>query len=69
MPIADFLVNSASRHRVLSFLDGNVGYNQIFMAEEDISKNAFICSGFVVLFEWVAMNFDLKNAGALIKGL
>jgi hypothetical protein len=25
MPIADFLVNSASRHRVLSFLDGNVG--------------------------------------------
>jgi hypothetical protein len=64
MPIADFLVNSASGHRILSFLDGNAGYNQIFMAEEDISKTAFICAGFVGLFEWVAMNFGLKNAGA-----
>jgi hypothetical protein len=41
MPIADFLVNFASGHRVLSFLDGNASYNQIFMAEEDISKNGF----------------------------
>ena len=38
MPIADMLINEASRHRVISFLDGNAGYNQIFMAEEDISK-------------------------------
>jgi hypothetical protein len=63
MPIADFLVNSASRHRVLSFLDGNAGYNQIFMAEEDISKTTFICLGFVGLFEWIVMTFGLKNAG------
>jgi hypothetical protein len=40
MPIADFLVNSASGYSVLSFLDGNAGYNQIFMAEEVISKTA-----------------------------
>jgi hypothetical protein len=45
MPIANFLVNSTSGHRVLSFLDGNVGYNQIFISEEDISKTAFICPG------------------------
>jgi hypothetical protein len=64
MPIADFLVNSASVHRVLSFLDGNAVYKQIFMAEEDISKMAFICLGFVGLFEWVVMTFALKNAGA-----
>jgi hypothetical protein len=64
MPIADFLINSASRHRVLSFLDCNCGYNQIFMAEEDISKTAFICPGFVGLFEWVVMTFGLKNVGA-----
>jgi hypothetical protein len=51
MPIPDLLVNSASGHRVLSFLDGNAGYNQIFMVEEDISKTAFICPGFVGLFE------------------
>jgi hypothetical protein len=64
MPIADFLVNFASGHKVLNFLDGNAGYNQIFMAEEDISKTAFICPGFVGLFEWVVMTFGLKNAGA-----
>ena len=64
MPIADFLVNAASGHKIISFLDGNAGYNQIFMAEEDISKTAFICPGFVGLFEWVVMTFGLKNAGA-----
>jgi hypothetical protein len=31
MPIADMLINNASRHRVISFLDGNAGYNQIFI--------------------------------------
>ena len=41
MPIADMLINNASGHRVISFLDGNAGYNQIFMAEEDMSKTAF----------------------------
>jgi hypothetical protein len=33
------------------------------MAEEDISKTAFRCPGFVGLFEWVVMTFGLKNAG------
>jgi hypothetical protein len=37
MPIADTLINNASRNRIISFLDGNTGYNQIFMAEEDAS--------------------------------
>jgi hypothetical protein len=64
MPIADMLINDASGHRVISFLDGNAGYNLIFMAEEDMSKTAFICPGFVGLFEWVVMTFGLKNAGA-----
>jgi hypothetical protein len=64
MPIGDFLVNVAFGHRILSFLNGNAGYNQIFMADEDISKTTFICPGFVGLFEWVVMTFGLKNAGA-----
>jgi hypothetical protein len=34
------------------------------MAEEGISKTAFICPGFVGLFECVVMTFGLKNAGA-----
>jgi hypothetical protein len=54
MPIADMLINNASGHRVISFLDGNADYNQIFMAEEDMSKMAFHCPGFIGLFEWVA---------------
>jgi hypothetical protein len=64
MPVADILINSASGNRVISFLDGNAGYNQIFMAEGDITKTAFRCLGFVGLFEFVVMTFGLKNAGA-----
>ncbi|KAK1668451.1 hypothetical protein QYE76_056610 [Lolium multiflorum] len=64
MPIADMLINDASGHKVISFLDGNAGYNQIFMAEEDAFKTAFRCPGFVGLFEWTVMTFGLKNVGA-----
>ena len=45
MPIADMLVDAAAGHKVISFMDGNVGYNQIFMAEEDIHKtDIMVCS-------------------------
>ena len=64
MPIADMLINDASGHKVMSFLDDNAGYNQIFMAEQDMSKTAFRCPGFVGLFEWVVMTYGLKNTGA-----
>jgi hypothetical protein len=64
MPIANTLINSASGNRIINFLDGNSRYNQIFMAEEDASKTAFICPGFIGLFEWVVMTFGLENAGA-----
>jgi hypothetical protein len=64
MHIADMLINEASGHRLISFLDGNADYNKIFMAEEDMSKTTFICPRFIGLFEWVVMTFGLKNAGA-----
>jgi hypothetical protein len=64
MPIADMLINNALRHLVISFLDSNDGYNQIFMAKEDISKMAFHCLGFIGLFEWIVMTFGLKNISA-----
>jgi hypothetical protein len=51
MPIVDMLVNEASGHKVISFLDGNAGYNRIFMAEEDMYKTGFRCPSFVGLFE------------------
>jgi hypothetical protein len=64
VPITDMLINNASGHRIISFLDGNARYNQNIMAEEDMSKMAFRCSDFIGLFEWVVMTFVLKNAGA-----
>lgn len=64
MPVADQLVDAASGHKILNFMDGNAGYNQIFMAEEDIHKTAFRCPGAIGLFEWVVMTFGLKSAGA-----
>jgi hypothetical protein len=63
MPMTDMLINNASGHRVISFLDGNASYNQIFMAEEDMSKMVFRCPDFIGLFEWVVMTFGLKNVG------
>ena len=64
MPIADMLVDAAAGHKVISFMDGNAGYNQIFMAEEAIQKTTFRCLGHLGLFEWVVMTFGLQNAGA-----
>jgi len=56
MLVADLLVDAAAGHRIISFIDGNTGYNQIFMAEEDIPKTAFRCSGHVGLFEWIVVD-------------
>jgi hypothetical protein len=64
MPVSNLLNDSTSGNKVISFLDGNVGYNQIFVAKEDVSKTMFRCLGFIDLFEWVIMTFALKNAGA-----
>jgi hypothetical protein len=58
------LVDAAAGHRVISFMDGNAGYNQIFMAEEDIHKTIFRCPSALGLYESVVMKFGLKNTGA-----
>jgi hypothetical protein len=47
MPIADLLIDSMSGNKVISFLDGNAGYNKIFMVKEDVSKTMFHCLGFI----------------------
>jgi hypothetical protein len=67
MPMADLLIYSALGNKVISFLDDNAGYNQIFMAKEDVSKTAFRCPRFVGLFEWVVMTFGLKNVSAMYQ--
>ncbi|KAK1619321.1 hypothetical protein QYE76_024838 [Lolium multiflorum] len=55
MPVAETLINAAAGHKILSFMDGNAGYNQIFMAPEDIHKTAFRVP-------------DLSHRGILTKG-
>ena len=52
MPAAETLITAAAGHKMLSFMDGNAGYNQIFMAPEDISKTAFRVPGTVGLLEY-----------------
>jgi hypothetical protein len=64
MPVVETLINAAAGNKILSFMDGNAGYNQIFMALEDIHKTIFRVPVTVGLFEYVVMAFGLKNAGA-----
>jgi len=64
MPVAEMLRDSTTGFKYLSMLDGYSGYNQIFIAEEDVSKIAFRCLGALGCYEWLVMPFGLKNAGA-----
>jgi hypothetical protein len=64
IPVVETFINAAAGHKILNFMDSNAGYNQIFMAPEDIHKTAFRVLGAVGLFEYVVMTFGLKNAGA-----
>ncbi|XP_074277653.1 uncharacterized protein LOC141601283 [Silene latifolia] len=41
LPHIDILVDNTANHALLSFMDGYDGYNQIKMAEEDMSKTTF----------------------------
>jgi hypothetical protein len=47
MHVANLLIDSASGNKVISFLYSNAGYNQIFMAKEDVSKIMFRCPKFM----------------------
>ncbi|WJX67949.1 hypothetical protein P8452_52368 [Trifolium repens] len=66
MPVAEMLVDSAAGFEFLSMLDGYSGYNQIFIAEEDVSKTAFRCPGdflgFVVHKKGIEINQNKTKA-------
>ncbi|KAI5351531.1 hypothetical protein L3X38_004422 [Prunus dulcis] len=64
IPMADMLVDGAAHNQMLSFIDGNAGYNQIMVAKKDIHKIAFTCPGHISAFEYTVMPFGLRNAGA-----
>jgi hypothetical protein len=62
LPRIDQIVDSTARCDLLSFLDAYSGYHQIFMAEEDEEKTAFITPCGTYCF--VRMPFSLKNVGS-----
>jgi hypothetical protein len=62
LPNIDMIVDSTTGHALLSFMDGFLGYNQIFIPIEDQLKTAFITPWGT--FCWVMMPFGLRNAGA-----
>nr|KYP72862.1 Transposon Ty3-G Gag-Pol polyprotein [Cajanus cajan] len=64
MPIAENMIDAAADNEIMSLLDGYSGYNQIYIAANDVSKTAFRCPGALGVYEWVMMPFGLKNAGA-----
>jgi len=66
MPVAKMLVDSAAGFEYLSMLDGYSGYNQIYIAEEDVSMTAFRYLGDLDCYEWIMMPFGSKNVGACI---
>lgn len=63
MLVVNLLVDSVAQNGILSFMDGHAGYNQIFLAKNDIHKTAFRCSGALGTYEWNVMSFGLKNVG------
>ena len=67
LPRIDQLVDSTARHKLPTFMDDFLGYNQIRMAEEELDKTSFITSQ--GLYCYKVMPFGLKNAGATYQRL
>ena len=60
LPRVDVLVDSTTRHQLLSFMDAFSGYNQIQMHKDDQEKTSFVTNQ--GLFCYRVMPFGLKNA-------
>ena len=67
LPRMDTLVDSTTRHEILSFMDAFSGYNQINMNEDDQERTSFVTSQ--GLFCYKMISFRLKNAGATYQRL
>jgi len=67
LPNIDRLVDGATYHTILSFLDAYSGYNQIRMHPREKEKTTFMtdCNNFY----YEVMTFGLKNAGATYQRL
>ena len=67
LPHIDQIIDSTSRHGVLSFLDAFSGYHQILMHPPDLEKITFITPH--GLYCYNVMPFGLKNVGATYQRL
>src|SRR4051812_8977095 len=67
LPRIDQVVDRASGHQMLSFMDAFSRFNQIFMAEKDKEKTIFITESGI--YHYNVMPFRLKNAGATYQQL
>lgn len=54
MPMIDMLVDGATQNQIMSFMDGNVGYN---LVEQEIHNTSFICPEHVGAFEYIVLPF------------
>ncbi|KAM2806577.1 hypothetical protein COP1_047188 [Malus domestica] len=59
MPMADLSIDAVAKHKVISFMNGNAGYNQIKMAKEDIHKITFRSPSHVGAYEYLVTPFGL----------
>ncbi|KAG9450285.1 hypothetical protein H6P81_010250 [Aristolochia fimbriata] len=62
LPITELMVDATTGHKVLSFMDGSSGYNQIRMDPKDEELTAFRTPKGIFCYK--VMSFGLKNAGA-----
>ncbi len=59
MPFFYEVLNIVTKYEAYSFLDGYLGYHQIFMAFEDRCKIAFVTNWGA--FVWMVMPFGAKK--------
>jgi dsDNA-binding SOS-regulon protein len=67
LPRIDQLVDSTTRHKLLTFMDVFLGYNQIMMNEDDQEKTSFITNKRLLCYR--VMPFRLKNVGVTYQWL
>lgn len=67
LPYIDTLVDAMAVHKMISFLDAFLGYNQILMHQEDHKKTAIITAKGI--YRHIAMPFGLKNVGSTYQRL
>ena len=66
LPRVNVLVDSTTRHQLLSFMDTFFGYNQIKLDEADQEKTSFVTSQ--GLFFYKVIPFGVKNVAQRIRG-